>query len=112
MRMQDCKDELHSLLQEDVSFASPSMAFESHICSQRLAGASLLVFANKQDIQGSMTDSEIRDVGPDMPNQAVWLFTKYTGVKSAFDYNPSLENMVVQRCDGRQPCSGLGLGRR
>lgn len=26
---------------------------------QRLAGASLLVFANKQDIQGSMTDKEI-----------------------------------------------------
>jgi ADP-ribosylation factor-like protein 2 len=29
---------------------------------QRLAGASLLVFANKQDIQGSMSDMEIRDV--------------------------------------------------
>jgi hypothetical protein len=28
-------------------------------CLQRLAGASLLVFANKQDIQGSMTDKEI-----------------------------------------------------
>lgn len=26
---------------------------------QRLAGASLLVFANKQDIQGSMTDKDI-----------------------------------------------------
>ncbi|KAJ3570160.1 hypothetical protein NP233_g4592 [Leucocoprinus birnbaumii] len=43
MRMRDCKDELHSLLTED-----------------RLAGASLLVFANKQDLQGSMTDAEIR----------------------------------------------------
>jgi len=41
--MTDCKDELHVLLQED-----------------RLAGASLLVFANKQDIQGSMNDHEIR----------------------------------------------------
>ncbi|PPQ81096.1 LOW QUALITY PROTEIN: hypothetical protein CVT25_014559 [Psilocybe cyanescens] len=28
----------------------------------RLAGASLLVFANKQDLQGSMTDAEIRDI--------------------------------------------------
>ncbi|KAF7331682.1 GTP-binding protein [Mycena kentingensis (nom. inval.)] len=44
MRMQDCKDELHSLLLED-----------------RLAGASLLIFANKQDLPGSMSDSEIRD---------------------------------------------------
>ncbi|KAG1715672.1 hypothetical protein ID866_1476 [Astraeus odoratus] len=45
VRVQDCKDELHNLLQED-----------------RLTGASLLVFANKQDIQGSMTDTEIRDL--------------------------------------------------
>ncbi|KAF8264619.1 GTP-binding protein [Lactarius quietus] len=45
LRMSDCKEELHSLLLED-----------------RLAGASLLVFANKQDIQGSMTDKEIEQV--------------------------------------------------
>ncbi|KAI0077342.1 ARF/SAR superfamily [Panus rudis PR-1116 ss-1] len=44
LRMQDCKEELHSLLLED-----------------RLAGASLLVFANKQDIQGSMSSDEICD---------------------------------------------------
>jgi len=45
LRMQDCKEELHKLLLED-----------------RLAGASLLVFANKQDIAGSMNDREIRDI--------------------------------------------------
>ncbi|KAF9224421.1 GTP-binding protein [Gyrodon lividus] len=44
MRVQDCKEELQNLLLED-----------------RLSGASLLVFANKQDIQGSMTDKEIHD---------------------------------------------------
>jgi len=44
LRINDCKEELHNLLLED-----------------RLAGASLLVFANKQDIQGSMSDGEIRD---------------------------------------------------
>ncbi|KAF8629584.1 hypothetical protein AX15_003332 [Amanita polypyramis BW_CC] len=44
LRMQDCKQELHALLTED-----------------RLAGASLLVFANKQDIHGSMSDSEISE---------------------------------------------------
>ncbi|KAJ4484411.1 ADP-ribosylation factor family-domain-containing protein [Lentinula edodes] len=44
MRMGDCRDELNSLLLED-----------------RLAGASLLVFANKWDLQGSMNDSQIRD---------------------------------------------------
>ncbi|KAI0299754.1 GTP-binding protein [Multifurca ochricompacta] len=41
-RMDDCKEELYNLLLED-----------------RLAGASLLVFANKQDIPGYMTDKEI-----------------------------------------------------
>ncbi|GJE84826.1 GTP-binding protein [Phanerochaete sordida] len=44
MRMDDCKAELHSLLLED-----------------RLAGASLLILANKQDIQGSMSTTEIRN---------------------------------------------------
>ncbi|KZV79652.1 ARF/SAR superfamily [Exidia glandulosa HHB12029] len=44
LRLDDCKQELHSLLQED-----------------RLAGASLLVFVNKQDIPGSLTQDEIRD---------------------------------------------------
>ncbi|CAG8667260.1 10293_t:CDS:2 [Acaulospora colombiana] len=44
MRMGDCKKELHDLLQEE-----------------RLSGASLLVFANKHDIQGSLTEGEIRD---------------------------------------------------
>ncbi|KAI0034406.1 ADP-ribosylation factor family-domain-containing protein [Vararia minispora EC-137] len=42
LRMQDCKEELHNLLLED-----------------RLAGASLLVFANKQDLESSMRDDEI-----------------------------------------------------
>ncbi|KAF7354857.1 GTP-binding protein [Mycena sanguinolenta] len=64
LRMKDCKDELHSLLLEDVSlsssFAAEIAPFDG-IFMQRLAGASLLVFANKQDLQGSMTDVEIRD---------------------------------------------------
>ncbi|KAG8946800.1 ADP-ribosylation factor-like protein 2 [Tulasnella sp. 424] len=44
LRMRDCKEELHTLLQED-----------------RLAGASLLVFANKQDLEGAMSSGEICD---------------------------------------------------
>ena len=30
---------------------------------KRLAGASLLIFANKQDLPGSMSEAQIRDVG-------------------------------------------------
>jgi len=43
-RMEDCKKELHSLIQEE-----------------RLAGATLLVFANKQDLPGAMTSEEIKE---------------------------------------------------
>lgn len=31
--------------------------------SQRLMGASLLVFKNKSDVPGSMTEDEVREVG-------------------------------------------------
>ncbi|CAL1527522.1 unnamed protein product [Lymnaea stagnalis] len=44
MRLSDCKKELHSLLVEE-----------------RLSGATLLVFANKQDLPGSLTAREIRE---------------------------------------------------
>lgn len=73
MRMRDCKEELHSLLTEDVSILCLFHAtyrlqllfnWISLSLRQRLAGASLLVLANKQDLQGSMTDAEIRQVRP------------------------------------------------
>lgn len=32
---------------------------------QRLAGATLLVFANKQDLPGALSAEEIRDVSPE-----------------------------------------------
>eukprot|EP01112_Ceratiomyxa_fruticulosa_P007277 TRINITY_DN1882_c0_g1_i2.p1 TRINITY_DN1882_c0_g1~~TRINITY_DN1882_c0_g1_i2.p1 ORF type:complete len:212 (+),score=47.12 TRINITY_DN1882_c0_g1_i2:82-636(+) len=41
-RLDDCKEELHALLMEE-----------------KLAGASFLVFANKQDLPGALTPSEI-----------------------------------------------------
>ncbi|KAI9281590.1 ADP-ribosylation factor family-domain-containing protein [Sporodiniella umbellata] len=45
LRLNDCKKELQQLLQEE-----------------RLAGATLLVFANKQDITGALSEKEIKDV--------------------------------------------------
>jgi signal recognition particle receptor subunit beta len=41
-RLEDCRAELHKLLQEE-----------------KLAGASLLVFANKQDLRGALSHTEI-----------------------------------------------------
>lgn len=45
MRMEACREEMQVLLQEE-----------------RLAGATLLVLANKQDLPGSMSAQEIKDV--------------------------------------------------
>ncbi|KAM3449412.1 hypothetical protein MY3296_006957 [Beauveria thailandica] len=42
LRIEDCREELHGLLQEE-----------------RLAGACLLIFANKTDVDGCMTEAEI-----------------------------------------------------
>ena len=44
-RMEDCKRELHALLG-----------------AEKLAGASLLIFANKQDLEGALTADEIAEV--------------------------------------------------
>lgn len=44
-RLDDCRKELHALLKEE-----------------RLSGATLLVFSNKQDLPGSLLAEEIRDV--------------------------------------------------
>ncbi|KAG1753284.1 ADP-ribosylation factor family-domain-containing protein [Suillus lakei] len=67
MRMRDCREELHNLLLED-----------------RLSGASLLVFANKQDIHGSMSDLEISEA-LDLPgikshNWKIWSCSAVTGL--------------------------------
>ncbi|KAH8752494.1 ADP-ribosylation factor family-domain-containing protein [Diaporthe sp. PMI_573] len=44
LRIEDCRAELHGLLQEE-----------------RLSGATLLVFANKTDVQGCMTGEEMEE---------------------------------------------------
>ena len=43
MRLNDCKKEMHSLLKQE-----------------KLVGASLLIFCNKQDIEGALTSDEIK----------------------------------------------------
>eukprot|EP00959_Pyramimonas_sp_CCMP1952_P331312 6937804-Pyramimonas_sp.AAC.1 len=44
-RLEDCKKELHKLLQEE-----------------KLAGSSLLIFANKQDIHGALSKEDIQKI--------------------------------------------------
>lgn len=63
-RLDDCRRELKGLLQEEARtrFATLGCAF-GLTRQQRLTGASLLVFRNKSDVPGSMSDDQIRQVG-------------------------------------------------
>jgi ADP-ribosylation factor-like protein 2 len=70
-RLEDCKRELEVLLVEEVrtilSHLPRQRANQHCLCGslialQRLAGATLLIFANKQDVAGALSVAEIRDV--------------------------------------------------
>lgn len=62
MRMDACRDELNILLQEE-----------------RLAGATLLVLANKQDLPGALSAQEIKDVSgnKNFPNCSTIFLSPY-----------------------------------
>jgi GTPase SAR1 family protein len=71
LRIDDCREELAGLLLEEVggdrsllpaASENSSMAFRLTEI-QRLTGASLLIFSNKIDVEGCMTEDEIREVG-------------------------------------------------
>lgn len=64
LRIEDCKTELHGLLQEEVSRLAPTVKINGALLTrraQRLSGATLLVFANKTDVQGCMTGEEMEE---------------------------------------------------
>lgn len=66
LRIDDCREELHGLLQEEVSMlltCCPLLDDDtSDIQRKRLSGASVLVFANKTDVSGCMTGDELLTV--------------------------------------------------
>ena len=67
MRLRDCKAELQALLQQEVRGPQRPAChakLTQRMRSQRLAGASLLVFANKQDIEGALSGEQIREASP------------------------------------------------
>lgn len=59
LRIDDCRDELAGLLQEEVHESPSSTSQNIDNGTKRLAGASLLVFANKTDVEGCMDEKEI-----------------------------------------------------
>ena len=60
-RIDDCRLELEGLLQEEVRRCGIPLRLPL-TRRQRLMGASLLVFKNKSDVSGSMSEDEIREV--------------------------------------------------
>ncbi|XP_006361589.1 ADP-ribosylation factor-like protein 2 isoform X1 [Solanum tuberosum] len=67
-RLDDCRYELHNLLKEETNKEilpcklERREYFQWSKCKIRLSGASLLIFANKQDIQGALSPDEIAKV--------------------------------------------------
>lgn len=78
-------------------FPSTSLSLSlSHTIRQRLAGASLLVFANKHDIQGSVSADEIREVSySTMPGRFV-IAQRSSGPRLAIHQVAPLEDPVMQ----------------
>jgi ADP-ribosylation factor-like protein 2 len=62
LRLNDGAAELRALLEEEVGWQLGRGRQSTRTDPQRLAGATLLVFANKQDLAGSMPLEQIRDV--------------------------------------------------
>ncbi len=62
MRMGDCREELVSLLVQEVRLSPNGERRTNLISEQRLMGASLLIFSNKTDVDGCMNEEEIRSV--------------------------------------------------
>jgi ADP-ribosylation factor-like protein 2 len=66
LRIEDCRVELHGLLQEEARLPTAPARTPLYILisdsAQRLSGASLLVFANKTDVDGCMDETEIQEV--------------------------------------------------
>ena len=83
MRLGECRSELHDLLKEE-----------------RLMGSSLLVFANKQDLEGCMSVSEVANaLGlTSLKNRKYQIFKtsaiKGTGLNEAMDW---LANSLQQK---------------
>lgn len=62
LRVDDCRQELSGLLLEEVRTVPPPAKSPQLTTSQRLMGASLLVFLNKTDVEHCMSEHEVRQV--------------------------------------------------
>jgi hypothetical protein len=73
---------------------------------QRLSGASLLVFANKTDVENAMSDEEIREV-----SYAIAAVADLAGLRAGFDKDAQMDNSTLLGSDRKEPSRGVILGR-
>ena len=78
--------------------------------SQRLAGASLLVFANKQDLPGAMSAEEIRGVSTMQAETLSFILSVSSplspGTAAGLYKDTSLDDSAVQCCHWRKTVGG------
>jgi ADP-ribosylation factor-like protein 2 len=89
MRVGACREELSGLLLEEVRFDPDESVDNAHGLSQRLMGASLLVFSNKTDVDGCMSDDEIRQVCLLWCRVFKWCIDSSERVSSSMRYTPT-----------------------
>jgi hypothetical protein len=115
-RLADCRQELEGLLVQEVRVFQNTRQRLLTI-SQRLMGASLLVFKNKSDVAGSMTEDEIREVclslSPRTARPADHHHTnhRHTGIALRQHSHAQVADHDVQRHDRREPPGGTAMGR-
>ena len=59
-RLEECKNQLRDLLSQEVSLLFKIFMY-NHLYKKKLAGASLLIFANKQDLGGALSYEQIAE---------------------------------------------------
>ena len=98
MRLESCKEEFSKiLLQEVIKFENKSLSFNFF---KKLAGASLMIFANKQDCKDSLKPNQIREfLGLDKIENRHWFIqgcSAFTG-EGLFEGIEWLINDIAKR---------------
>lgn len=81
------------------------------IMPQRLAGACLLIFANKTDVDGCMTEAEILQVGDVLSLQAENALTHLVASVTR-NSDTSMAHSTMQCHDWEKPQGRIGVGCR
>lgn len=110
-RLDDCKHELHGLLQQEVPPCARQPLGPPLTNLQRLMGASLLVFKNKSDVSGCMSEDDIRLVSACCSRLRPSLTYRVPAGTATRSYPHSqMAHSTVLGPDGSQSAGGIEMG--